>query len=95
MTREPPGTDSPGPERRPPDGGQWRSPAPTPHHPGHLFCLAVPSLHRSLGLDTQQKERSAARETEVRSEVGLPPRAQNRGTNFVGLFILLSRLYAQ
>ena len=24
MTREPPGADSPGPERRPPDGRQWR-----------------------------------------------------------------------
>ncbi|ELW71114.1 hypothetical protein TREES_T100011522 [Tupaia chinensis] len=55
MTLELPGADSPGPERRPPDGGQWRSPAPTLRPPGQLFRWDILSLQR-LQREMQLKE---------------------------------------
>lgn len=74
MTRKPPGTDSPGPRAAAPGWGTVEAPGPDPRHPGHFFCLDIPSFHVALWMDMQPKE-ELQHETEVRAEVGLPSKS--------------------
>lgn len=75
MTRKPPGTDSPGPRAAAPGLGTVEAPGPDPRHPGHFFCLDIPSFHVALWMDMQPKEELQHERPRLEQRWDFPQRA--------------------
>lgn len=75
MTRKPPGTDSPGPRAAAPGWGTVEAPGPDPRHPGHFFCLDIPSFHVALWMDMQPKEELQHERPRLEQRWDFPQRA--------------------
>lgn len=83
MTREPPGADSPGPERRPPDGGQWRRWTRPRAIPGTSSAGTSQVSTGRCGWIRSKKEDLQHERLKLDHRWDFPQRAQNQGTNFI------------